>query len=475
MAFINGNSGNNVLKGTTDADDIYGLAGDDTLNPGVGSDTVYLRNNPNNLGAYDDFLDGGVGNDLLVLDYSVNSSSGGVYEVYMYDDEFVVAENGETEGNFVLHDNDSYDYIFCDFKNINRFQIIGNSGDDSIDLPHAAGNNTVTTNAGYDSINLQYATGNNTLSAGIGDDEIELQYASGNNIVTTDTGYDYINLDYTSGNNTVTAGTDNDYLRLRFASGSNTVNADAGDDDIDLRNATGNNIVNAGSGDDSLDGGLGNDILNGGAGNDTMNGGAGNDSYVIDVITDTITEAVGAGIDTVLSPITYTLGNNLETLILTNIGGGINGNGNALNNKLVGNTAVNQLSGSLGNDTLIGNAGNDVLTGGSGSDQFLYDTNKVFVGSELGVDRIADFVNGTDKIVLDKTTFTTLTNIASDFAVVGSDAAVAAEDALIVYSSETSSLFYNQNGVAAGFGSGAQFATLSGITTLSASDFILQT
>ncbi|MBE8986264.1 calcium-binding protein, partial [Nostoc sp. LEGE 12450] len=35
-------------------------------------------------------------------------------------------------------------------------------------------------------------------------------------------------------------------------------------------------------------------------------------------------------------------------------------------------------------------------------------------------------------------------------------------------------LFYNQNGNAAGFGSGGLFATLTGSPTLTASDFVLK-
>lgn len=493
MAFINGTTNNDSLTGTTNADELYGLAGDDTINPGTGSDTVYLRNNYDNFGVYEDFIDGGVGNDLLTLDYTRDVSS--TIDDYYYEggldidgEDFLVAENGESEGFLNI------DEFAVSFKNINRFQInyqitgaavsydyYYHEGVE-IELPHVSGNNTINvSNIGDDYIELLHATGNNTITTDASNDEIELLYASGSNIVTAGAGNDYLDLDYSSGNNTLNAGAGNDYLKLRNATGNNTVNADAGDDDIDLRNATGNNNVNAGTGNDSLDGGFGNDNLNGAAGNDTMNGGTGNDNYVVDAIGDTITEAVGAGIDTVLSPITHTLGNNVENLLLANIAGAINGNGNALSNKLVGNTAVNQLSGGLGNDTLIGNAGNDLLTSGSGIDQFVYDSNKVFVASELGVDTIVDFVNSTDKIVLDKTTFTALTsiagngfNLANEFAVVGSDVAASTASALIVYSSETDNLFYNQNGVASGLGSGAQFATLSGISTLSADDFVLQ-
>ncbi|MGL5074527.1 MAG: hypothetical protein ACRDBG_01625, partial [Waterburya sp.] len=65
----------------------------------------------------------------------------------------------------------------------------------------------------------------------------------------------------------------------------------------------------------------------------------------------------------------------------------------------------------------------------------------------------------------------------NEFAVVDSDQAAATAEALIVYSSGTGNLFYNQNGVTADFGSagsGGQFATLSETPTLSATDFILQ-
>lgn len=100
----------------------------------------------------------------------------------------------------------------------------------------------------------------------------------------------------------------------------------------------------------------------------------------------------------------------------------------------------------------------------------------------MGIDRIIDFFSDTDKIVLDKTTFSALSSIAGngfnvdrELAVVGSDAAVASEDAFIVYSSETGNLFYNQNGAISGLGSGAQFAILRGLPDVSASDFILQT
>jgi Ca2+-binding RTX toxin-like protein len=136
--------------------------------------------------------------------------------------------------------------------------------------------------------------------------------------------------------------------------------------------------------------------------------------------------------------------------------------------------------GGAGDDTLIGGGGNDILTGSMGNDRFLYDTNAAFVASAVGIDTITDFSVGFDKIVLDKTTFTALASTAGnglsvgqEFAIVGSDAAAATSSALIVYSSASGSLFYNQNASLAGFGTGAQFATLTGIPVISASDFVI--
>jgi hypothetical protein len=122
-----------------------------------------------------------------------------------------------------------------------------------------------------------------------------------------------------------------------------------------------------------------------------------------------------------------------------------------------------------------------IFTGGLGSDLFLYDTNTAFASSAIGKDILTDFTSGTDKIVLDRTTFPALNSLVGngfgvnhEFAVVSNNTVVATASALIVYSSGTGSLFYNQNGSATGLGSGSQFATLSGIPALESDDFVLQ-
>ncbi len=155
------------------------------------------------------------------------------------------------------------------------------------------------------------------------------------------------------------------------------------------------------------------------------------------------------------------------------------------NDLLRGGTGNDTLIGGDGCDTLAGGTGNDVLTGGEGYDIFLYNTSAAFNGTDVGLDTISDF-NGVfdtpalegDKVVLDKTTFNTITSAAgigfsntSDFEITS---LAGTSTAKIVYDPMSGQLFYNQNGSTAGFGSGGQFATLTGAPNLTASNFIIQ-
>jgi Ca2+-binding RTX toxin-like protein len=128
-----------------------------------------------------------------------------------------------------------------------------------------------------------------------------------------------------------------------------------------------NNILIGNSANNTLNGGAGHDRLDGGLGSDTMVGGTGDDTYVVNQVGDVVSETAGQGIDTVESSITFTLGSNVENLILTGTAN-INGTGSSANNVLIGNSGDNTLSGGSGNDQADGGAGNDALMGGSGND-----------------------------------------------------------------------------------------------------------
>ncbi|MBO3759443.1 calcium-binding protein [Ciceribacter sp. L1K22] len=193
---------------------------------------------------------------------------------------------------------------------------------------------------------------------------------------------------------------------------------DSGDDLYDGRNGRLTGTVVGGFGDDRLYGGVdndtfygndgadtlkgnnGNDTLDGGADADRMEGGAGNDKFFVDNVGDVVVELSGKGTDTVESTITWTLGANVENLILAGATA-INGTGNSLANSMTGNSAANTLKALEGNDKLTGDDGADKLTGGTGADQFIY---KALTDSDVassGRDTIYDFSHAQgDKINL---------------------------------------------------------------------------
>ena len=97
-----------------------------------------------------------------------------------------------------------------------------------------------------------------------------------------------------------------------------------------------------------------------------MAGGSGDDMYFVDDAGDVVVEVDNGDIDTVWSSIDYTLGADVERLVLT--GGARSGTGNDLANRIAGNAGDNTLDGGAGADTLEGGAGNDVYLVGDAGD-----------------------------------------------------------------------------------------------------------
>lgn len=177
--------------------------------------------------------------------------------------------------------------------------------------------------------------------------------------------------------------------------------------------------------DDILHGGLG-VKLNGLDGADTLDGdkmigGAGNDTYIVDRASDTVFEEAGSagGVDTVRSSISYTLGANVENLVLIgNSSTPRDGTGNSLDNSIIGSSGVNILTGGggndlldarSGNDTLIGGEGNDTLNGGLGRDRMNGGTGNDLYYVDDAFDKVTesgDSVNGGIDTVVASVTFT---------------------------------------------------------------------
>lgn len=112
----------------------------------------------------------------------------------------------------------------------------------------------------------------------------------------------------------------------------------------------------------------GNDTLRGGQGETTMRGGAGNDVYSVTSAKHFVVEEANEGTDSVNTTISFTLSANVENMTLAGTAN-IDGTGNGLDNRIIGNTGNNVIIGLDGNDHLDGGtAGLDTLIGGTGND-----------------------------------------------------------------------------------------------------------
>jgi Ca2+-binding RTX toxin-like protein len=121
--------------------------------------------------------------------------------------------------------------------------------------------------------------------------------------------------------------------------------------------ATGNSANN------TLNGNSGANVMDGYRGADTMAGGAGDDTYIVDNLGDVVTEAANAGVDTVQSSISFTLGGGVENLTLTS----------SLAIEATGNNLANVITAVGGGNVIDGRGGADTMIGGSGSDTYVVD------------------------------------------------------------------------------------------------------
>ncbi|MBB6340578.1 hypothetical protein HNP49_000728 [Pseudomonas fluvialis] len=310
------------LEGAGGNDHLEGGSGNDRLNGGTGTDT----------------LTGGLGNDTYVIDSSGDR---------IIESSTLTAETDSVQSSVT----------WTLGANLERLTLTGSN---AINGTGNALANTLTGN-----------TGNNILNGGAGADT--LAGGLGNDLYVVDNSHDVI-----SETSTLGSEVDGVLSLISWTLGANQENLLLGGSTA--INGTGNGLTNA------LTGNAAANVLNGGAGADTLTGGLGNDTYVVDNSGDVISETstLGSEVDGVLSLVNWTLGANLENLLLVG-STAINGMGNSLANSLAGNAAAN---------TLNGGAGSDTLTGGGGADRFVLDN------SATG-DLISDFLSGTDKLVLD--------------------------------------------------------------------------
>ncbi len=339
---LTGNAGHNLLDGGAGADTMAGGLGDDTYvvgsasdvvieAAGAGTDTVLssityaLTANVENLELTGTDAINGTGNALdnwLIGNVAANILSGGLgNDTYVVDSLDTVVE-AAGEGTDTVRA--SIDYALgTNLENLvltGTANLIGTGNGLVNILTGNAGDNLLDGGAGADT--MAGGLGNDTYVIGAGDMILE---AAGEGTDTVRSSISY----------TLTANVENLVL-----TGIATING------------TGNALANGLTGNDGIN------VLDGGAGADTMAGGLGNDSYVVDDAGDVVIEAADEGSDTVRTSVSYTLGANVEKLVLQGTAN-LNGTGNGLANTLTGNAGNNLLDGGLGADTMIGGSGND--------------------------------------------------------------------------------------------------------------------
>lgn len=367
MATITGDDDANFLIGSTDADVIYGLGGNDTLSDiytgdkivaadslygGDGDDLIY--------GGAPGFLDGGDGNDTV--SYA---------DVDLGPVRIALAEAGTSSArvNYQwMSENEWYENTVRNFENVtgSRFNdtITGNSqdnlllglaGNDVID--GGGGNDTLFGGDGMDIISFWDAAGpidfDLNASTFVAPDGgtvtlFDFEGAYGSRFQDTIRGTAEANyIDGKSGSDMIHGG-----IGDTIIGGAGMDTLDVGDltDDltINLRNTGFQNIgpgrmkisqietLKTGSGNDSISGSTTAEVIVGRQGNDSISGGGGADRLF-----------GGAGFDSL-----YGGGSGSEYL-----DGGAN---------------HDLLMGLGGNDTLVGGTGNDTLYGGSGFDVALF-------------------------------------------------------------------------------------------------------
>ena len=414
---VSGNGSANSLLGFGGNDSLVGLAGNDYLVGGAGNDTL---DGGDGLGDEVDFSDATA---AVVVDLQAGTATGEGNDALLGIERLTLtAFDDMASGNAAAN------------------YLSGNAGNDS--LSGLGGNDELRGDAGDDTLDggegaadlLQYAAATAAVTVdlalgtvtGEGNDQVSgfeiiilsrfddvLSGDASANVVRGNDGNDSLNglagddqLRGDAGNDTIDGGEglDTVYFAGKFADhhfefqqGVILVFDDrpdlAGDDGIDtLRGVEVLQFADGAATISDLDSTT--DVINmTGPGGGSFSGGVDNDIYIVDDPLDSPQEAPGEGTDTVRSSISWTLGDNLENLVLTGTGQ-IDGTGNAANNRLTGNDAANALQGLAGNDTLEGGLGADTLDGGTGNDLYIVlRADLVTESSGGGIDTVQSSIN----------------------------------------------------------------------------------
>jgi Ca2+-binding RTX toxin-like protein len=373
MAVINGDNNANILNGTSAADQINGLGGDDTINAG---------RRPTAPGSGTDVVDGGTGNDTLVVDASAETQA-----VQLFTGGSPTFQLRSTSGN-----------LYVDAYNMERVQFTGGSGNDQISTGERGG--SVNGGAGIDSwsadlsglfANVSFILGTTTAIAAAGLtsilnlERISLSTGSGNDTVTggarddnisTGDGNDIIDAKTRptaagSGTDTVDGGLDTDTLVVNAGAETQAVQLfSGGSPTFQVRSTSGNFYVDAYNMEIiKIATGSGADQINTGDHGGTIDGGAGVDWWLADLsaVSGAVGFVLGTSTSIAVAGLTSILG--IERITLTTGGG---------NDLVYGGAQADSITTNAGNDTIDAKtrptapgSGTDTVDGGVGVDTLI--------------------------------------------------------------------------------------------------------
>ncbi len=349
---ITGSTGANAITGGAGADTIDGGGGLDVIAAGGGNDTVSYQGSETS-------IDGGTGNDTIVL-----QASGGTSSVNLS----VPANVDQTSG-------DAVDVL--NFENVDASALSS-----AITLIGSSSANVMSGGTGNDTIDG--GGGADTIAAGAGDDqvsyygsEVSIDGGAGTNtlLLRATANVNLANADQTSGDSTNVSNFQN-------------VDASALITGVTITGSSAAETITGGAGNDTIDGGGGADVINAAGGDDTViyrgsevsiDGGTGSDTLLLtagSTVTD-VNFAVAAGVD-------QTAG---DTVAVTNFE---NLNASAMTTALTvtGSALGNTLATGSGDDIIHGGGGADIINAGGGNDSVDYWGSEISIAGGSGTNTL---------------------------------------------------------------------------------------